>query len=57
MNMQETSAYYSYFLDPEKNIRLLFIVMPTNADWKNNPEAYAIEKFIVDNKTKLRFEN
>jgi hypothetical protein len=24
-----------------------------NADWKNNPEAYVIEKFVVDAKTKL----
>jgi glucan 1,4-alpha-glucosidase len=24
-----------------------------NADWKTNPEAYSIEKFIVDNKSKL----
>lgn len=25
-----------------------------NADWKNNPEAYKIEKFIVDNTTALK---
>jgi hypothetical protein len=27
-----------------------------NADWKNNPEAYVIEKFLVDNKTALRLK-
>ena len=25
-----------------------------NADWKDNPEVYTIEKFIVDNHTRLR---
>jgi hypothetical protein len=24
-----------------------------DADWKNNPEAYTIEQFLVDNNTKL----
>ena len=28
----------------------------SNADWKDNPEAYTIEQFIVDNGTKLRIE-
>ncbi|HEY2348629.1 MAG TPA: glycoside hydrolase family 97 protein [Puia sp.] len=27
-----------------------------NADWKDNPEAYIIEQFIVDNNSKLRIE-
>ena len=27
-----------------------------NADWKDNPEAYTIEQFIVDSNTKLRIE-
>jgi hypothetical protein len=27
-----------------------------NADWKDNPEAYTIEQFIVDSSTKLRIE-
>lgn len=27
-----------------------------NADWKNNPEAYVIEKFIVDSNTKLNLK-
>jgi len=27
-----------------------------DADWKNNPEAYTIEKFIVNDKSKLRLE-
>jgi hypothetical protein len=27
-----------------------------NADWKDNPEAYTIEKFIVDSDTRLRIE-
>jgi hypothetical protein len=26
------------------------------ADWKNNPEEYTIEKFIVDSKTKLKLK-
>lgn len=27
-----------------------------NADWKNNPEAYVIEKFLVDSKTMLKLK-
>ena len=27
-----------------------------NADWQKNPEAYKIEKFIVDSKTKLKLK-
>ena len=27
-----------------------------DADWKNNPEAYVIEKFLVDNKTAVRLK-
>jgi glucan 1,4-alpha-glucosidase len=27
-----------------------------NADWKDNPEAYTIEKFVVDSSTRLRIE-
>ncbi len=28
----------------------------SNADWKDNPEAYTIEQFIVDSSTQLRIE-
>lgn len=27
-----------------------------NADWKDNPKAYVIEKFLVDNKTILQLK-
>jgi hypothetical protein len=27
-----------------------------NADWQNNPEAYVIERFIVESKTKLKLK-
>jgi hypothetical protein len=39
----------------EKGNKYLAIIYrdAPDADWKNNPEAYTIEKFIVDNRTKL----
>ena len=44
------------FLDANKNYVATIYRDADNADWKNNPEAYTIEKFIVDNKTKLNLK-
>jgi hypothetical protein len=44
------------FLDKDKKYVATIYRDADNADWKNNPEAYRIEQFIVDNKTKLRFK-
>jgi len=44
------------FLDPNKNYVATIYHDADNADWKNNPEAYMIEKFVVDNKTKLKLK-
>jgi glucan 1,4-alpha-glucosidase len=44
------------FLDANKNYVATIYRDADNADWKNNPEAYKIEKFIVDNKTKLNLK-
>lgn len=44
------------FLDEGKNYVATIYRDADNADWKNNPEAYVIEKFIVSNKTKLRLK-
>jgi len=41
------------FLDANKNYVATIYCDADNADWKDNPEAYKIEKFIVDNNTKL----
>jgi hypothetical protein len=41
------------FLDAGKNYVATIYHDASNADWKNNPEAYVIEKFIVDSNTKL----
>jgi hypothetical protein len=48
-NFKETLS----FLDPNKNYVATIYHDADNADWKNNPEAYRIEKFVVDSKTKL----
>jgi len=42
------------FLTPQTKYVATIYRDAANADWKNNPEAYVIEKFIVDAKTKLR---
>lgn len=42
------------FLNGDQNYVATIYRDADNADWKNNPEAYVIEKFIVNNKTKLR---
>ena len=44
------------FLDKGKKYLATIYRDAPNADWKDNPEAYTIEQFIVDNKTKLRIE-
>jgi hypothetical protein len=44
------------FLDPNKNYVATIYRDANNADWKTNPEAYTIEKFVVDNKTKLNLK-
>ncbi len=44
------------FLDAGKQYVATIYRDADNADWKNNPEAYVIEKFLVDNKTGLRLK-
>ncbi len=44
------------FLDPGKKYVATIYRDADNADWQNNPEAYVIEKFIVDSKTKLKLK-
>jgi hypothetical protein len=44
------------FLDANKKYVATIYRDADNADWKNNPEVYVIEKFVVDNKTKLRLK-
>ena len=41
------------FLDNGKKYIATIYRDADNAHWKENPEAYTIEKFIVDNKTNL----
>jgi hypothetical protein len=41
------------FLDKEKKYTAIVYQDAQNADWKDNPEAYTIEQYIVDDKTKL----
>jgi hypothetical protein len=42
------------FLDEGKKYLATIYRDGDKADWKSNPEEYIIEKFVVDNKTKLR---
>ena len=44
------------FLTAGKKYRAIIYRDGDNADWKNNPEAYTIEKFLVDHKTALRLK-
>lgn len=44
------------FLDAGKKYVAIIYRDGDKADWKNNPEEYVIEKFIVDSKTKLRLK-
>lgn len=44
------------FLDGDKNYVATVYRDGDKADWKNNPEEYLIEKFIVNNKTQLRLK-
>jgi hypothetical protein len=44
------------FLDADKKYIATIYRDADNADWKNNPEAYVIEKFQVDSKTALRLK-
>jgi hypothetical protein len=41
------------FLEAGKKYEAVIYKDGPGADWKNNPEAYAIEKIIVDNHSKL----
>jgi glucan 1,4-alpha-glucosidase len=41
------------FLDANKKYLATIYRDADNADWKNNPEAYVIEKKLVDNQTKM----
>jgi glucan 1,4-alpha-glucosidase len=44
------------FLDAGKKYIATIYRDGDNADWKNNPEAYVIEKFVVDSTTKLKIK-
>ena len=44
------------FLSPNKKYLATIYRDADNADWKNNPEAYVIEKKVVDNKSKLEIK-
>lgn len=44
------------FLDKNKNYMATIYRDADNADWKDNPEAYTIEKFIVTNATQLQLK-
>jgi len=44
------------FLDAGKKYVATIYRDADNASWNENPEAYTIEKFIVDNKSKLRLK-
>jgi hypothetical protein len=44
------------FLDAGKNYIATIYRDGDKADWKNNPEEYVIEKFIVNNKTNLKLK-
>ncbi len=44
------------FLDAGKKYAATIYRDGDNADWKANPEAYVIEKFLVDNKTSLKLK-
>ncbi len=44
------------FLDPNKKYTATIYRDGNDADWKNNPMSYSIEKIVVDNKTKLNLK-
>jgi hypothetical protein len=44
------------FLDAGKKYIATIYRDADNADWKNNPEAYIVEKFLVDSKTVLHLK-
>jgi hypothetical protein len=44
------------FLDADKKYVATIYRDADNADWKDNPEAYVIEKFLVDSKTIIRLK-
>ena len=44
------------FLEKDKKYLATIYRDAPDADWKNNPEAYTIEQFIVDEKTRWRIE-
>lgn len=44
------------FLSPDKNYVATIYRDSDDADWKNNPEGYTIEKFLVDSKTSLHLK-
>ncbi|HET9430242.1 MAG TPA: glycoside hydrolase family 97 protein [Chitinophagaceae bacterium] len=44
------------FLDPGKQYVATIYADAENADWKNNPEAYMIQKFLVNDKTNLELK-
>lgn len=45
-----------FFLDKEKKYMVTIYRDADDADWKTNPEAYAIEKFLVDNRSVLKLK-
>ncbi len=51
---ERSSSILLSFLDKNKKYVATIYGDADNADWKTNPEAYKIEKFIVDNSTLLK---
>ena len=54
-NARQLNADLS-FLDKGKKYMATIYADAANADWETNPEAYTIEKFIVDNTTILKLK-
>jgi len=54
-NSRSTSIALN-FLDKGKKYLATIYADADNADWKNNPEAYKIEKFMVDSATRLQLK-
>ena len=53
MDGQHYAAFPLSFLDKRKKYVATIYADADNADWKQNPEAYQVHKYLVDDKTKL----
>jgi hypothetical protein len=52
---ERTVSVVLSFLDRGKKYKAVVYKDAANADWKDNPEAYAIESLTVDSRSKLNF--